>query len=973
MLTFDNGGRLITREDELPPVPERIERLYLDFETRSGDPKLDSLHPWHNCRPCGFAVTWDDVPGAWYVPVDHDFGPVVQREAAYTWLRDIMSRSHVWVNHNVKYDAHVYELNVGRIPPGVQLRCTVVRAKLVDSDRQFRGGYGLDVLSSQWLHEDISAVEQAMAPYLYRCKDYGVVPSDVMGSYGCQDVITNRRLDRYIDNAMASQCCEIALVEQSLTRVLLDVEQRGMMVDPTELKIAELRTMTQMLQLEAELEVLVGRSFRPHVNEDCYDVLCTQYGLPVMGWTDKTEDGEEGGNPSFDKQALAGYMVHPLAPKDVVSRIVKYRKLSTFKSLFVDVLSTEHVDGVIHTQYNQLVRTGRLSCKSPNMQQQDKSSKMLFHPRPGYSFMSCDYCLPAGTLIPTPYGDKPIEIVAANLMPVLSVTDSGELKFCATSRGGRVGFGQIFKITFTDGTTFECTSDHPMMRLDGTSVKCKDLVSGDRMAHVVDTTIGKYTYWKLKSSIYSKHKLVAEWATGSKIDSDLYHVHHIDEDKNNWCVSNLEVRGYSEHISGHSRQRYLSQDHVKRVEALREALKNRRSYAYDENPNWQGGKIVVACDTCDRPFEKWPSQDTKYCSKECRSAGRSASHQKRRVEVTCETCSRTFETLPGRPRVFCSRACSNRSPVKTAKDDKNYEVLSVEYARDDWYYSITVPETGTYVTTNGLINSQSQIEFRFIVHYIDEPHAVEAYNRDPDTDFHTWVAELCKIKRKPAKTVNFMVAFGGGKKKTIKTLSKNDDVIGDITQQVEKLIAEGRVDRADAKLVFDQLCERKAVDMYETYHATLPNLKRTSRRAASVCERRGYVYTIMGRHRHIPRDKAHIAFNTINQGSAADLMKERTVALAEAIRGRDIHIVASVHDEVLLEMPTAVAHDPRTARDLANLMEHPPFELRVPIRCSIGVSDHTWAQAGSDDVSGPVSYDPSECGLFDHVPNTSTH
>ena len=51
----------------------------------------------------------------------------------------------------------------------------------------------------------------------------------------------------------------------------------------------------------------------------------------------------------------------------------------------------------------------------------------------------------------------------------------------------------------------------------------------------------------------------------------------------------------------------------------------------------------------------------------------------------------------------------------------------------------------------------SQQEFRFIVHYAARhklrgaEQAVERYRTDPDTDFHTFVAELTGIGRKSAK------------------------------------------------------------------------------------------------------------------------------------------------------------------------------------------------------------------------------
>jgi hypothetical protein len=150
-----NNGNMIETGAEFPTLPNNIDKLYLDFETTSGDSKLDSLNPWHNCKPAGYAFTYDKIPAAWYVPWN------VPRASEY--LRMIIARSKEWINHNVKYDAHVFTNNtyVGITDLPI-LSDTIVGAKLIDSDRGFgRGGYGLDALARDWLKEDISGYESA--------------------------------------------------------------------------------------------------------------------------------------------------------------------------------------------------------------------------------------------------------------------------------------------------------------------------------------------------------------------------------------------------------------------------------------------------------------------------------------------------------------------------------------------------------------------------------------------------------------------------------------------------------------------------------------------------------------------------------------------------------------------------------------------------------------------------------------------
>lgn len=393
MISFNNGGRLVEAASELPDLAG-ARTLYLDFETTSGDPKLKSTNPWRHCEIAGAAVTADEEPGAWYVPVGHnDRGWNVDRDAALKWLAGLLRTCGEWCNHNVKYDAHV-AANAG-LPVPDRLVCTLTLAKVVDSSRGYgRSTYTLDSLSKDWLGEDVSELEGRVRKYLAGCagrgsKDYGDVPADVLGKYACQDVITGRRLRRHIMKAVDPQCYAVRDMEIALTPVLFDMEREGLRVDPTELKKKELTVTYRLLQTEQELHERLGFPMRPHVNDDCFELLCNRHGLPVLARTDE-------GNPSFDKDALVGYAARPevLANPELrktVDELLNYRELNTLNSLFIRKYSELHVDGVLYPTYNQAVRTGRMSCSEPNSQQLSKAAKELVHPPPGCSFISADY------------------------------------------------------------------------------------------------------------------------------------------------------------------------------------------------------------------------------------------------------------------------------------------------------------------------------------------------------------------------------------------------------------------------------------------------------------------------------------------------------------------------------------------------------------------------------------------------------
>lgn len=608
MIPFANGGRLVEKSSELPHIIS--DKLFLDFETTSGDPKLDSLNPWFHCGIAGTCVTYDDVKEAWYVPQ--------QVDPENRWLSETLKRCNSWVNHNIKYDAHV-AANAG-VTFNCELIDTLTLSKIIDSDRMTSGGYGLTALSQDWLQHDVSPYERRIKAFLNKSKDYGAVPLDIMGEYGCQDVLTTRNLWKHINAKCPDQCRRVWDTEIQLTSVLFDMEQRGLHVDKQELQVKEFQAISKLLEIEERLHDLCQQPIRPHVNGDCFDVLCNQFGLPVLGWTEQK-------NPSFDKYALASYLRHPQVEgkiQTIIELMLKYRKLNTLNSLYIQVFQQFAVSGMIHSTYNQAVRTGRMSCRQPNGQNNSTASKALIHPAPGMTFLSADY---------------------------------------------------------------------------------------------------------------------------------------------------------------------------------------------------------------------------------------------------------------------------------------------------------------------------SQVEFRLIAHFINNPDIIAAYVADPDTDFHTWVANMCGVPRKPAKNINFAIGYGGGKAMVLSMLASNMDLVGTLME-----VAGGNLG------TFQELCERRALNVYNEYHRTLPELRKTTWRAARNLQNRGYVYNAYGRHRHLPQRASFRAFNSVVQSSAADLMKERTVATSPRFNPRikeaGIHQVASVHDETLFELPED--HDPEIVEYIKATMESPTVEFRVPIRVSVGESPVSWAQTTID-------------------------
>jgi DNA polymerase I-like protein with 3'-5' exonuclease and polymerase domains len=239
---------------------------------------------------------------------------------------------------------------------------------------------------------------------------------------------------------------------------------------------------------------------------------------------------------------------------------------------------------------------------------------------------------------------------------------------------------------------------------------------------------------------------------------------------------------------------------------------------------------------------------------------------------------------------------------------------------------LVIPREGYAIACHDYKN----IEYRDIIHYINSPRIVEIFRLDPDADFHQMMADEVgsslgiSINRKAAKILNLAMGYGMGKRKTIASLRVDPSIVA----------ATGG-DKVKAYEI--------AVKVHGEFHRRLPELKPHTRMAEHAARLKGYVKNAYGRRCHIPLQYARVAFNRVCQSHAADHMKDRANALDEE-RGRwGAHILALVHDETVSEVPVELAE--QYAEEACDILNHSSVPMRVPIRCSRGVSDKSWLAA----------------------------
>ena len=239
----------------------------------------------------------------------------------------------------------------------------------------------------------------------------------------------------------------------------------------------------------------------------------------------------------------------------------------------------------------------------------------------------------------------------------------------------------------------------------------------------------------------------------------------------------------------------------------------------------------------------------------------------------------------------------------------------------------------------------SQQEPRILVHYAHvygemrgvplegAKDFVAAYNDDPDTDFHTMVAEMANIPRKQAKTINLGMMYGMGVNKLSEQLDVSVDDAKSLTRQYH-----GRVpfvkglmtgvmnrlnDKASSGSLRSLLGRKCRFDLWEpdtfAMNKALPYREAVEEYGHTTRLKRAYTYK---------------ALNRLIQASAADMTKKAMVDLYQAGKLP----LLQIHDEIAMSVQSV-----EEAHEIARVMET-AVRLEVPSKCDVEIGP-SWGEA----------------------------
>ena len=330
-------------------------------------------------------------PGeACYIPLTHDYPGApdqLARDEVLAALKGFLEDpTQHKVGHHLKYDAHIfarYDIALQGMQFDSMLESYVLNsvASRHDMDSVARHYLGVETIH----YEDVAGKGAKQLTF-------NQIDLEQAAPYAAEDADITLRLHQTLWEKLQATGQLAAVyeeIEQPLVRVLLEMEETGVLVDREMLRKQSSELAIAMQELEAKAHELAGGPFNLGSPKQLQQILFTDQGLPVIRKTPK-------GQPSTAEdvlQELAGDYELP-------SVILEYRSVSKLKSTYTDKLPLQIAEttGRIHTSYHQAVAaTGRLSSTDPNLQNipirtaAGRRIRQAFVPPEGMVLLAADY------------------------------------------------------------------------------------------------------------------------------------------------------------------------------------------------------------------------------------------------------------------------------------------------------------------------------------------------------------------------------------------------------------------------------------------------------------------------------------------------------------------------------------------------------------------------------------------------------
>lgn len=306
-------------------------------------------------------------------------------------LKLILAKQELMIAHNAIYDMLVFN-EYGLYFPTTTYYCTMVADHLLDETRP----HGLKYLAQELLNHDTQHFEDVVK-HGYTSKEFF--------QYALNDAVWTYELAIYQKSELIRlELMPLMKLECQFQHVLLEMHSSGVTVDLPrieqtlqELYKAEVDLETQMLQtlgIPYQMQLQLDSNNMKVISRINFNStqqlaeIIQKLGLPLSETTSL-------GAPSVGKKTI-----EKLKGQHVfIDLLIKYKIVRKLITAFFEPLPEKVHYGVIYPQFRDTgTKTGRLSCKNPNLQQLPKVNKNFpvdtrtcFIAPSGYKMIACDF------------------------------------------------------------------------------------------------------------------------------------------------------------------------------------------------------------------------------------------------------------------------------------------------------------------------------------------------------------------------------------------------------------------------------------------------------------------------------------------------------------------------------------------------------------------------------------------------------
>jgi DNA polymerase-1 len=390
-----------THQYHLVDSEEQVKTLISELEKQPAfcfDTETTGLDP-HNDQLVGLSIAFK--PGeAYFIPVPTDRIKAI--EIIREFIPVFANENILKIGQNMKFDILVLSRY------GIELKGdyfdTMVAHYLIQPELR----HGLDYLSEIYLGYKKVATEELIGKRGKNQLTMRQVDMEQIKEYACEDADITFQLKTLIDNDLNKFSVKNLFtdVEMPLLKVLVQMEQAGLKIDPKVLDDYAVTLREQIVELETSIIELAGEHFNISSPKQLGYILFDKLMLDPKAKKTKTKQYSTGEEILVNLQDK-----HP-----IVSKILEHRGLKKLLSTYVESLPKliNPQTGKIHSSFNQTIAaTGRLSSTNPNLQnipirdENGREIRKAFIPSDeNHIFLSADYSQIELRIMAAVSGDK---------------------------------------------------------------------------------------------------------------------------------------------------------------------------------------------------------------------------------------------------------------------------------------------------------------------------------------------------------------------------------------------------------------------------------------------------------------------------------------------------------------------------------------------------------------------------------------